>query len=29
MLNQFDSTPSISGKINILVIPSDMSGVGA
>ncbi len=29
MLNQNDSTPSITKKINVLVIPSDGTGVGA
>ena len=29
MLNQNDSTPSITTKINVLVLPSDTTGVGA
>lgn len=29
MLNQNDSTPSTTSKINVLVLPSDKSGVGA
>jgi len=29
MLNQSNLTPSISGKINVLVLPSDATGVGA
>lgn len=29
MLNQIETTPSITSKINLLVIPSDTTGVGA
>jgi hypothetical protein len=29
MLNQNDSTPSITKKINVLVLASDKTGVGA